>query len=121
MAPAEHAPQGLDHSQVEERLRARRSEIEAKIAQLTKPPERGAGVQFGKRVGDGTTEAVSRLSEVGVANDLQSIKERVQRALGKLDDGTYGACDRCGKPIAEGRLRAAPESALCISCAQAAR
>lgn len=78
-------------------------------------------MQFGKRVGDGTTEAIGRFTDVGVANDLQSISERVERALAKLDEGTYGVCDRCGASIAAGRLQAAPESALCIECAQAGR
>ena len=44
--------------------------------------------------------------------------ERVARALAKLDEGSYGMCDRCGKAIAPARLRAAPESVLCIDCAR---
>jgi RNA polymerase-binding transcription factor len=109
----------LDLEQVGRQLRRRRAQVSAEIAALTRPPEGGsAGVQFGKRVGDGTTEAISRFASVGVANDLQAISDRIDRALAKLDEGTYGTCDRCGKPIAAGRLRAAPESALCIDCAR---
>lgn len=41
----------------ERRLRERRSELETQLAGLTRAPERGSGISFGKRVGDGTTEA----------------------------------------------------------------
>jgi DnaK suppressor protein len=87
---------------------------------ITKAPERGTGVSFGKRVGDGTTEAVSRLTDVGVVDSLNATEERIERALAKLDEGSYGICDRCGKPIPPARMEAAPESVLCVSCASAA-
>jgi DnaK suppressor protein len=118
MASAATPPDDLDLAQVERDLRARLAEVREQIAELTRPPEDRSGVQFGKRVGDGTTEAISRFTDVGVANDLQATEERIGRALEKLDDGTYGVCDRCGEEIAAGRLRAAPESALCIECAR---
>ena len=111
-----------DLTQVEERLRDRLAEAQAEIAELTKPPEGGAsGISFGKRVGDGTTEAITRFTDVGVAQELHATQERIERGLEKLREGSYGTCDRCGEPIADGRLKAAPESALCIKCASAAR
>lgn len=58
---------------------------------------------------------------MGVAQELEPIKERIERALVKLDEGTYGTCDNCGNEIVAGRLNAAPESALCIDCARNAR
>lgn len=108
----------LDSAPLEARLRKQLSEVDAEIAELTKPPEAGIGLGFGKRVGDGTTEAISRFTDVGVANDLDAIRERIEHALSKLEDGTYGVCDECGEAIADGRLRAAPQSALCIRCAR---
>src|SRR4051812_44471065 len=87
---------------------------------ITKAPERGSGVSFGKRVGDGTTEAVSRLTDVGVVDSLNATEERIERALQKLDEGSYGICDRCGEAIPLARMEAAPESVLCIACASAA-
>ena len=41
----------------------------------------------------------------------------VRRALDRIDEGTYGECVQCGAEIAEGRLEARPEAALCIDCA----
>jgi DnaK suppressor protein len=107
----------LNLAEVERELRARHAELQERLTALEKPPERGAGVSFGKRVGDGTTEAVARLTDVGVGESLELSDERVRRALEKLDEGSYGACDSCGKPIAEGRLKARPDSVLCIDCA----
>ena len=106
---------------VERGLRDRAEALEVRLAGMSAPPERGTGIGFGKRVGDGTTEAVRRLTEVGVGNSLESSHARVLRALEKLDDGSYGTCDACGRPIAAARLRFSPESVLCIDCARAAR
>src|SRR3954469_17712675 len=87
---------------------------------ITQAPERGSGVSFGKRVGDGTTEAVSRLTDVGVVDSLNATEERIERALEKIAEGSYGVCARCGAPIPPGRLEVAPESVLCVACASAA-
>ena len=92
--------------------------MQAKIAGLAKAPERGSGISFGKRVGDGTTEAVSRLNDIGIGTNLEIQLERVDRALAKIEDGTYGTCDNCGQAIPEARLRVAPESTRCVDCAR---
>jgi DnaK suppressor protein len=107
-----------DLEAVERDLRARREELRARLAGLAKAPERGSSVSFGKRIGDGTTEAISRLTDVGVGRSLEVTEERVERALAKLEEGSYGVCDACGGPIAPRRLEAAPESTLCIDCAR---
>ena len=41
---------------------------------------------------------------------------QIDRALHKLENGTYGHCDKCGKPIGDDRLRVAPFATLCIDC-----
>jgi DnaK suppressor protein len=103
---------------VEQLLRMRLEETQARLAELAKPPEPGAGIGFGKRIGDGTSEAISRRNDIGVGNSLLVTEERLKRALAKLEEGSYGSCDRCGGAIAPGRLEAAPESSLCIDCAR---
>lgn len=108
----------IDLGMVERDLRAEQAELRERLAELSRPPERGSQVGFGKRVGDGTTEAVSRLTEVGVFETLTDSERRVTRALDKIAAGTYGVCDRCEEPIAEGRLRVAPQSILCVECAR---
>ena len=98
-------------------LLERRDQLRARLAGLAARPERGANLSFGKRIGDGTVEAVARLNEIGVGRSLEASEARIERALTKLDEGTYGRCDDCGAPIASRRLAAAPDSTSCIECA----
>src|SRR5215208_6997917 len=101
---------------IEQLLRTRLEEIQARLAELARPPEAGAGIGFGKRIGDGTNEAISRRNEIGGGNSLLVTEEKLERALAKLEEGSYGRCDSCGSLISPGRLEVAPESALCIDC-----
>ena len=112
-------PEVADLDAIRRDLEAHRDEIRRRIATLAKRPERGTAQGFGKRIGDGTVEAISRLTEIGVGTSLEARLERMERALAKLDDHTYGLCDACGKPIAAKRLRAMPDVVLCIECAAA--
>jgi DnaK suppressor protein len=103
---------------VERLLRGRLEELRGRLAELAKAPEPGAGIGFGKRIGDGTSEAISRRNDIGVGNSLLVTEEKLERALAKLDEGSYGICDNCAGAIARGRLEVAPESSLCIDCAR---
>ena len=40
----------------------------------------------------------------------------IKRALGRIEDGSYGECEECGTPIGFSRLQARPEARLCIAC-----
>src|SRR6187401_3538439 len=108
-----------DREELRRDLETRRDRTRERVAALAKRPERGTAQGFGKRIGDGTVEAISRLTEIGVGTSLEVGLERTERALAKLDGGTYGLCDACGKPIASKRLEAMPDVVLCIECAAA--
>src|SRR3954451_25226597 len=109
-----------DLSAVEATLGEHLNALRERRGAITKAPERGSRVSFGKRVGDGTTEAVSRLTDVGVVDSLNATEARSERALEKIAEGSSGTCDNCGNAIPKGRLDAAPESILCVRCAGAA-
>jgi DnaK suppressor protein len=111
----------FDPDAVRHELEHRRDRTRERIAVLAQRPELGTAQGFGKRIGDGTTEAVSRLTDIGVGDSLERVLARTERALAKLDDGSYGICDLCGGPIGPGRLRALPEGVLCLSCAESQR
>jgi DnaK suppressor protein len=111
----------LDLDAIRAELHARRDRARERLAVLAERPERGSAVGFGKRIGDGTSEAVSRLTDIGVGDSLERGLERTERALAKLDQGTYGTCDVCGEAIARGRLRAMPDGVLCLDCASSHR
>lgn len=50
-----------------------------------------------------------------IHGNTEHLLAQVKRALAKMDDGTYGVCEHCGKPIEEDRLRAVPYATLCMS------
>ena len=61
-----------------------------------------------------STEERSRV--ISVVRALRSNLHDVDRAIAKIDAGTYGSCERCGNPIGAERLEAIPWALLCIDC-----
>jgi DnaK suppressor protein len=108
----------MDHAAIRRELEERRASTSERVAALAERPELGQAQGFGKRIGDGTTEAISRLTDISVGQTLEVSLERIDRALAKLDEGTYGTCEGCGKPIPEKRLEAMPDSVHCVDCAR---
>ena len=96
-------------------LTRQREEIGRRIRQLEHNERR--------ETGDGQTDnahewenADVREAELAEAMDeLNGVDEALQR----IAQDTYGICERCGEPIAEGRLEAQPAAVLCIACAEA--
>jgi DnaK suppressor protein len=96
-------------------LSEREAELEAQLAELTKPPGELGTISFGKRVGEGTSMAVDRLAAVSAQEHLLAMLEEVRRAQERLADGTYGTCEVCGEEIPEGRLEARPWATRCVA------
>ena len=99
-------------------LIARRAELESELSRLIEPPAEGTAVSFGKRIGDGTTEAVERLNTTAAARSLADSITDIEKALAKIDDGSYGICDGCGGGIGRDRLEALPAATRCVDCAR---
>jgi RNA polymerase-binding protein DksA len=70
---------------------------------------------------EGATIAFERSQVAALVQQARTHLAEVERALERLADGTYGTCERCGRPIAPARLEARPTARLCIGCATAAR
>ncbi len=104
----------MSQTSPEQTLRSKKAELEAQLAAWSARPEDQGSISFGKRVGEGTSMAVERLSQVAAYDKLQATLADVDRALAKLDEGTYGHCDACGRPIPEGRMEALPWAVLCV-------
>lgn len=96
------------------RLHAKRTELLEQMGVLERRPTDHGSISFGKRVGEGTSMAVDRLSQVAVHGKLGTTLRDVDRALEKLDDGSYGCCDVCAEPIGPERLEALPWATRCV-------
>jgi len=73
-----------------------------------------AGRAGDNHLGDMATVTFDRELDEGLEEGAQQTLAQIDRALARLDDGTYGICERCDKPIGEERLRARPWAMLCI-------
>ena len=104
---------------VRQTLLEKREDLLARMAGISAAPSDVGGISFGKRVGDGTSIAVERLTQVAAHEQMLSQLAEVERALAKLDEGSYGTCDVCGGEIPPGRLEVHPWAVRCVACAQA--
>lgn len=66
---------------------------------------------------EGATIAFERSQVSTLVRQAQQHLTEIDAALARVDAGTYGVCERCGQPIAEGRLEARPVARTCIRCA----
>ena len=95
-------------------LQRRREELESTIA----------GIQRDERseTASGETDNAQEWEEAEIREaELQSTRREladVEAALGRLDRGEYGVCERCGSRIADDRLTLLPATALCAVCAK---
>jgi RNA polymerase-binding protein DksA len=72
--------------------------------------------QFDEESGEGDTLNVERERDLALSASATQAVEDIDRALRRMDLGTYGICERCGKKITVARLEALPFAALCIEC-----
>ena len=65
---------------------------------------------------DDASILTERTTDMSLQHNLEHELSDVEAALGRIETGTYGTCEVCGKPIAEARLRARPGASTCIQC-----
>lgn len=68
---------------------------------------------------DAGTATFEREKDLSIEQNVRDLLQKIERALRKIDAGTYGICERCGKPIEKARIKALPYVDLCIKDAQA--
>jgi len=100
-------------------LLAKRADLLARMAGISAAPTDQGGISFGKRVGDGTSIAVERLTQVAAHEQMLEQLAEVDRALEKIEESSYGTCDVCGGGIPEGRLEVHSWATKCVTCAAA--
>ena len=67
---------------------------------------------------DAGTATFEREKDLSIENNVRDLLQKIERALRRMDEGTYGICDICGKPIEKARVKALPYVDLCIKDAQ---
>ena len=73
-------------------------------------------IQFDEESGEGDTLNVERERDLALSAQARAAVDEIDRALAKMDVGTYGICERCGNPIPKARLKALPYASLCVAC-----
>jgi RNA polymerase-binding transcription factor DksA len=96
-------------------LEEEQGNLRARLAELSDGQD--GSLAFDQNFAD-TSQVTAERGEVDVlVGTLKETLVQVEDALRKLDQGTYGACERCGEAIAPARLEAKPEARRCINCA----
>jgi len=97
-----------------DRLRTELHDQEEELAGLM----RDAGDGAGQDQADLGATSFERDHELTVVNNSREMLAQTERALARIEDGTYGVCESCGEPIGKMRVMAFPRATLCMSCKQ---
>jgi RNA polymerase-binding transcription factor DksA len=104
----------MELTQIEQKLKNDLQEAKEELAQLE--------VALGEKpdLGPGTGDAGVRTWEMNLARKEQTLNQidKLRHALARVDEGVYGACENCEKPINPERLAILPTATLCTNCAQ---
>ena len=96
------------------RLRAEYDQAIADLNALQQSANDGAGDDQA----DAGAKTFEREQELSIANNRLDLLTQMQRAIERVDAGTYGRCESCGNPIPKARLQAFPSATLCVTCKQ---
>jgi len=102
--------------QEQARLTREQNEIESRTARRGKLDAAVEEQDFDENPGDAASETLERGTELALERNVRDLLEQIQLSLSKIEDGSYGVCDHCGRAIAERRLKALPYATLCIEC-----
>src|ERR671922_1766879 len=111
--------------ELRERLLAEQVELQEQLATIeeqsfaTSQSDISGEVSFDEENADAGTFTYERERDLSIENNIRDLLGKIDRAIGRLDEGTYGICSRCGRPIEKARLKALPYADLCIKDAQA--
>ena len=108
-----------------QRLLEERAELQEQLTTIeetsfsTSQSDLSGEVSFDEENADAGTFTFERERDLSIENNVRDLLGKIDRAIARMDEGTYGTCSRCGKPIEKARLRALPYVDLCLKDAQA--
>jgi RNA polymerase-binding protein DksA len=99
-----------------ERLVAELHEIEHRTARIDESDRANELSAYEDHPADLASETFEREKDLAIGESVEAMLNKVVTALEKIERGTYGTCDACGRPIKKARLKALPFATLCLSC-----
>jgi RNA polymerase-binding protein DksA len=100
----------------QQRLEAELQEIENRTARVSESDRANELSAYEDHPADLASETFEREKDLAIGESVESLLNQVLIALEKVDRGTYGICDACGRPIRKARLNALPFATLCLEC-----
>lgn len=102
---------------IREKLEAEKVELEAQLEEIqrnsqTESEDTGLHEDFA----DAGTSTFERERDLSIRNNVLDLLDQVKRALNRIDEGNYGTCENCGRPIDAARIKAFPRVLMCLDC-----
>jgi RNA polymerase-binding transcription factor len=107
---------------IREQLVDKRNELQQRQNELQEDSFDGTQSDITGEVGldedfaDAGTATFERERDLSIRNNMADLVDQMSRAIQRIDDGTYGTCERCGRPIDAARLKELPHALLCLDC-----
>lgn len=96
------------------RLETLREEVLSQHGEGSEADQLGELSAYDQHQADVGSEVFEREKNLSIVQQVEDQLGEVEAAMARLEDGTYGKCERCGKPIAKDRLEAIPWARLCL-------
>jgi DnaK suppressor protein len=108
-------PDDLPTAEFRDLLQEERADLISKLAELN--GSEGSEITYDSNFADSSQVTAERSEAEALVASLSETLGDVERALAKLEEGTYGRCESCGNEINPVRLEAMPAARYCIDCA----
>ncbi len=108
--------------QAKEKLVAEKGKIRKQLEEMTgeqafnKDKVQAKWNEVGDKEEDNALEVANYQDSISLERNLEITLEKIEKALKRIEEGTYGTCDQCGNQIEDDRLLAYPEAGRCLSC-----
>lgn len=99
-----------------DRIRREMEQIEKDISYDDTSIGQSELADYDNHPADAATDTYEKERDIAVRDNFREILGRIDEALGKIERGTYGICDRCGREIAAARLSVVPYAIYCVEC-----
>jgi len=109
------------HARLRAQLEAELERLEAEVAVIEREGHEALSEASGENnyrdhMADQGSATFERELDMTLDENVRAALAEVRRALARMDEGTYGTCERCGQQISDSRLEAMPTANLCITC-----